>query len=113
MGKYVRQEVTPSAWQDLGVITVADTAWAAAEFATKVVENLASTIVLLGDIPYGAPNVELRFFQLFTSIIPFTNHIHARSKFNFSLESSVDGSKVFSKNALVARGNTSLPAQSI
>ena len=62
MGKYVRQEVTPSAWQDLGVITVADTAWAAAEFATKVVENLASTIVLLGDIPYGAPNVELRFY---------------------------------------------------
>jgi len=62
MSKYVRQEVNPSAWQDLGVITTADVAWATTEFAKDVVENLASTIVLLADIPYGAPLVEMRFY---------------------------------------------------
>lgn len=80
MEKYVRQEVTPSAWKDLGVITTADVAWATTELAAAVVENLASTIVLLGDIPYGAPNVEMRFYGTTSDDDDVVLNIYGRRK---------------------------------
>jgi len=60
--EYVRQEVIPSGWQDLGVIETADVAWATTEFAKAVAENIVSTIALQADIPHGAANVEMRFY---------------------------------------------------
>lgn len=80
MSEYVRQEVTPSAWKDLGVITTADVAWATTELAAAVVENLASTIVLLGDIPYGAPNIEMRFYGTTSDNDDVVLNIYGRRK---------------------------------
>lgn len=80
MDRYVRQEVIASAWQDLGVITTADVAWATTEFAASVVENLASTIVLLADIPHGAPNVEMRFYGTASDADDVVLNIYGRRK---------------------------------
>ncbi len=62
MGVDVRQEVIASGWTDYGVITTADVAWGTTELAASVVEALASTIVMLAKIPYGAANLEMRFY---------------------------------------------------
>jgi len=63
MNNFVEQVVTPSGWRDLGnVITVADVAWAAAEFADAAVKAIPSTTVIRAEIPHGAANVELRFY---------------------------------------------------
>lgn len=59
---YVRQEVIPSGWKDLGVITVAQTALATTQFAVAVAEALASTKIIKAEIPHGAANVEMRFY---------------------------------------------------
>ena len=80
MDRYVRQEVIPTAWQDLGVITTADVAWATTEFAAGVVENLLSTIVLLADIPHGAANVEMRFYGTTTANDDVVLNIYGRRK---------------------------------
>lgn len=58
----VRQEVIASGWRDLGVITTADVAWATTEFAKAIVEALTSTVCLTAEIPYGAANIEMRFY---------------------------------------------------
>ena len=62
MFKYVRQEVVPSGWKDLGVITATLTALATTQFAVAVAEALTSTSIIKAPIPYGAANVELRFY---------------------------------------------------
>jgi hypothetical protein len=63
MSQNVRQEVIASGWKDFGAgITTADVAWTAAELAAATVEALASTLCTLIEIPYGAANVELRFY---------------------------------------------------
>ena len=63
MSQNVRQEVIATGWRDAGnVITVADVAWATAEFSAAVVEAISSTIVTLIEIPYGAANLEMRFY---------------------------------------------------
>lgn len=80
MDRYVRQEVIPTAWQDLGVITTADIAWGTTELAAGVVENLASTIVLLADIPHGAPNVEMRFYGTASDADDVVLNIYGRRK---------------------------------
>lgn len=80
MDRYVRQEVIPTSWQDLGVISVADTAWATTEFAAGVVENLLSTIVLLADIPHGAQNVEMRFYGTASDADSNVINIYGRRK---------------------------------
>lgn len=60
---YVRQEVVPSGWRDLGnVITVAQIALATTQFAVAIAEALAATKIIKAEIPYGAANVELRFY---------------------------------------------------
>ena len=59
----VRQEVIATGWTDHGAgITTADVAWGTSELATAVVEALASTVCTLIPIPYGAANVEMRFY---------------------------------------------------
>lgn len=80
MDRYVRQEVIPTSWQDLGVITTADVAWATTEFAANVVEALASTIVLLADIPHGTPNVEMRFYGTASDADDVVLNIYGRRK---------------------------------
>jgi len=68
MGQYVRQEVIPSGWKDLGAsITTADVAWTGAELKTATVEGLASTLCITADIPHGTANVELRFYGTATA----------------------------------------------
>lgn len=63
MEQYVRQSVGPSAWEaGKNVITVADVAWATTELAASVVEALSTTLVIKHDVPYGAANLEMRFF---------------------------------------------------
>ena len=62
MSQNVRQEVIATGWKDYGVITTADVAWTTTELATAVVEALASTVMLPIEIPYGAANVEMRFY---------------------------------------------------
>ena len=62
MSGYVRQAVDPTGWKDLGVISVADVAWATTEFASSVVEAIVSTTVLLAVVPSGAVNLDFRFY---------------------------------------------------
>ena len=62
MDRYVRQEVIPTSWQDLGTISTAQVALATTQFAKAVAEALTSTGILLAEIPHGAPNVEMRFY---------------------------------------------------
>ena len=63
MSQDVRQEVVATGWKDAGgVITVADVAWGTTELAAATVEALSSTIMLPIDIPYGAANIEMRFY---------------------------------------------------
>jgi len=78
--EYVRQEVIPSGWQDLGVIETADVAWATTEFAKVVAENIASTIALQADIPHGAANVEMRFYGTATNEDSNVLNIYGRRK---------------------------------
>lgn len=59
---YVRQEVIPSGWTDLGVISSAQNALATTQLAVIVAEALASTKIIKTPIPYGAANVEMRFY---------------------------------------------------
>lgn len=62
MALYVRQEVIPSAWKDLGIISVSQTALATTQFAVAVAETLASTKIIKAEVPYGAANLEMRFY---------------------------------------------------
>jgi len=62
MDRYVRQEVIPTSWQDLGTISISQTALATTQFAKAVAEALASTKIIKVEIPHGAPNVEMRFY---------------------------------------------------
>ena len=62
MSDYVRQEVAPSGWKDLGTLTTSQAALATTQFAKAVAEALTSTGILKAEIPYGAPNVEMRFY---------------------------------------------------
>lgn len=62
MTNYVRQEVVPSGWKDLGTISTVQAALATTQFAVAVAEALTSTGILMTEIPYGAANVELRFY---------------------------------------------------
>lgn len=59
---YVEQQVTPSGWKDLGTISTVQAALATTQFAVAVAEALTSTGILKAEIPYGAANVELRFY---------------------------------------------------
>lgn len=67
MSENVRQEVIPSGWKDLGTISTTQTALATTQFAAAVAEALTSTGILLAEIPYGAANVELRFYGTATN----------------------------------------------
>jgi len=80
MDRYVRQEVIPSGWQDLGVITTADVAWATTEFAASVVEALVSAIAIVADIPHGAANVEMRFYGTASDADDVVLNIYGRRK---------------------------------
>lgn len=62
MNNYVEQVVTPSGWKNLGVITEAQAALATTQFAAVVAEALAVAKLIKARVPYGAANVELRFY---------------------------------------------------
>ncbi len=65
---YVRQEVIPSGWKDLGsVITTVQAALATTQFAKATAELLVSTGYIKAEIPHGAANVELRFYGTTTA----------------------------------------------
>ena len=75
---YVRQEVISSGWTDLGQISIADVAWATSEFATAIVEAIATTICLRADLPYGTPNIEMRFYGTATDADSNTINIYGK-----------------------------------
>jgi len=62
MSQNVRQEVIPSGWIDLGVVTAAQTALATTQFAAVTAEALAAAGIINKHIPHGAANLELRFY---------------------------------------------------
>ncbi len=62
MSMDVRQEVIASGWINLGTISTVQTALATTQFAAVVAEALTSTGILKATIPFGAANVELRFY---------------------------------------------------
>lgn len=62
MSENVRQEVIATGWKDLGTISTVQTALATTQFAVATAEALTSTGILLAPIPFGAANVELRFY---------------------------------------------------
>lgn len=78
MGPYVRQEVIPSGWKDLGTISVAQNALATTQFAVTIAEALASTKIIKAEIPYGAANVELRFHGTASDADSNTLNIYAK-----------------------------------
>ena len=68
MSQNVRQEVIATGYQDLGsVITTTQSALATTQFAVATAEALTTTGILLAEIPYGAANVELRFYGTTTA----------------------------------------------
>lgn len=75
---YVRQEVIPSGWKDLGTITVAQTALATTQFAVAIAEVLASTKIIKAEIPHGAANVEMRFYGTATDADSNTINIYGK-----------------------------------
>ena len=63
MSENVRQEVIATGWRDGGTpITIADVAWGTTELAAVIVETIPTTTALLVEIPYGAANLEMRFY---------------------------------------------------
>ncbi len=58
----VRQEVVATGWTDLGVVTTSQAALATTQFAKDTAEALTATGILKAKIPYGAANIELRFY---------------------------------------------------
>lgn len=62
MSMDVRQEVVATGWKDLGTITTVQAALGTTQFAAAVAEALTATGILKADLPYGAANIELRFY---------------------------------------------------
>lgn len=62
MSQNVRQEVIATGWLDKGTITTTQSALATTQFAVAVAEALTSTGILEIEIPYGAANLEFRFY---------------------------------------------------
>ena len=73
---YVRQEVLPSGWTDLGTVSTSQAALATTQFAKAVAEALTSTGIILVDIPHGAANVEMRFYGTATNADTNTINIY-------------------------------------
>ena len=68
MSENVRQEVIATGWQDLGsVITTTQTALATTQFAAAVAEALTATGLIRAEVPYGAVNLEFRFYGTTTA----------------------------------------------